>query len=73
MPRWWQRNELPKTMTQRQARSLLEANGWKCTIGGKHSVKMVKDGCRPITLPQHGNQAYPQGLKEAILKQAGLK
>lgn len=74
MPRWWQkRNELPKTMTQQQARSLLEANGWNCTIGGKHNVKMVKDGCRPITLPKHNGQAYAKGLTEAILKQAGLK
>lgn len=72
MPRWWKRKP-PKTLTQRIARSLLEANGWVCTIGGKHNVKMVKEGCRPITLPQHNNQVYPKGLADAILKQAGLK
>ncbi len=72
MRRWLKRG-LPKTLTQRQARSLLEQNGWKCTIGGKHNVKMVKEGCRPITLPQHKGQVYPAGLTEAILKEAGLK
>lgn len=72
MRNWFKRG-LPKTMTQREAKSLLESNGWKATIGGKHSVKMVKKGCRPITLPMHNGQAYPKGLTEAILKQAGLK
>jgi predicted RNase H-like HicB family nuclease len=30
---------------------LLEANGWAETAGGKHVVKMTKQGHRPATLP----------------------
>lgn len=64
---------LPTTMTQKQAKSLLEANGWKETQGGKHSVKMEKKGCRPITLPSHHGNAYSQDLTHRIQKQAGLR
>ncbi len=53
---------------------LLEANGWIESIGGKHVVKMVKPGHRPITLPHDkGSGGYPIGLSMAILRQAGLK
>lgn len=64
---------LPKTMTMKEARTLLQANGWKETQGGKHGVKMEKKGCRPITLPTHNGSAYSQSLTQAILKQAGLR
>ena len=64
---------LPRTMTQAQAVTLLEGNGWTRTIGGKHSVKMVKAGHRPITLPTCHGEAYGLGLTAAILKQAGLR
>jgi hypothetical protein len=40
---------------------------------GKHQVKMIKEGCRPITLPQHKGRDYQPGLARAILKQAGLQ
>lgn len=60
-------------MTQREAQSLLEQNGWIRTLGGKHVVKMEKEGQSPITLPSaHGN-AYSVGMTHSILKQAGLK
>lgn len=72
MRRWFGK-PLPKTMTQREARSLLEANGWICAIGGKHNVKMTKEGQRPITLPMHNGEAYGPRLTQAILKQAGLR
>jgi predicted RNA binding protein YcfA (HicA-like mRNA interferase family) len=42
-------------------------------VGGKHTVKMVKEAQRPITLPSNGGEVYPVGLTAAILKQAGLK
>jgi ribosomal protein L13E len=43
------------------------------TTGGKHQVKMVKRGHRPITLPRHKGRDYSRGLTAAILKQAGLR
>jgi predicted RNA binding protein YcfA (HicA-like mRNA interferase family) len=52
---------------------LLKKNGWIQSRGGKHQVKMVKAGCRPITLPQHKGRDYSPGLTQAILKQAGLR
>lgn len=63
---------IPKRLSQATARKLLEANGWVCETGGKHVVKMVKSGERPITLPAHKGQDYAVGLTRAILKQAGL-
>jgi len=62
---------LPRVLSPRRMQTLLEEHGWEATVGGKHQVKMVKPGERPITLPQHGKD-YPVGLTRAILKQAGL-
>lgn len=60
-------------LNQKDAIKLLEKHGWERTIGGKHNVKMVKNGAsRPITLPMHKRRDYPKGLASAILKQAGL-
>ncbi|MCB0862272.1 MAG: type II toxin-antitoxin system HicA family toxin [Solirubrobacterales bacterium] len=61
------------TLNQKQAIRLLESNGWKRKSGGKHQVKMVKSGRRPITLPDNHRKDYPAGLTLAILKQAGLR
>ncbi len=73
MPRWWKKkNDPPKTMTQREAQKLLEANGWVCTAGGKHGVKMEKKGQRPVTLPTHNGAKYSVSLTREILKQGGL-
>ncbi|HEX3040582.1 MAG TPA: type II toxin-antitoxin system HicA family toxin [Solirubrobacterales bacterium] len=52
---------------------LLQDHGWILSRGGKHQVKMTKEGRRPITLPQHKGRDYPTGLARAILKQAGLR
>ena len=52
--------------------SSLEEHGWVRTKGGKHNVKMEKDGHRPITLPMHKRQDYSASLTRAILKQAGI-
>jgi predicted RNA binding protein YcfA (HicA-like mRNA interferase family) len=63
---------IPKALNQKTARKLLEAYGWTQTLGGKHVVKMVKPGCRPITLPHNHGEDYPPGLRAAILREAGL-
>jgi predicted RNA binding protein YcfA (HicA-like mRNA interferase family) len=63
----------PRVLNQRTAKALLEADGWTETQGGKHSVKMTKDGHRPITLPHHGGGDYSRDLTAAILREAGLK
>jgi predicted RNA binding protein YcfA (HicA-like mRNA interferase family) len=60
-------------LSQKTARKLLEENGWTCTQGGKHNIKMEREGERPITLPKHKGQTYGKGLSEAIRKQARLK
>lgn len=67
------RGDLPRTMTQREATELLIAHGWVKERGGKHVVKMVKQGCRPITLPRHQGKAYGVDLTSRILRQAGLR
>ena len=67
------KNRLPRVLNQKSAKELLERNGWTETLGGKHNVKMEKPGQRPITLPKHRGQDYSRGLRDAILRQAGLK
>ena len=60
-------------LSQRAAKRLLEAHGWTETTGGKHVVKMVKSGHRPVTLRKHQGKDYSPALTAAILRQAGLK
>jgi predicted RNA binding protein YcfA (HicA-like mRNA interferase family) len=67
------KSDLPRVLNQQKAKRLLESKGWVETLGGKHSVKMEKDGCRPITLPMHHGKDYSASLTSAILRQAGLK
>ncbi|HLI61500.1 MAG TPA: type II toxin-antitoxin system HicA family toxin [Solirubrobacteraceae bacterium] len=61
-----------KLLDQRGAIRLLTRDGWTQTRGGKHVVKMIKPGRRPITLPHHHGQPYGKGLSAAIVRQAGL-
>jgi predicted RNA binding protein YcfA (HicA-like mRNA interferase family) len=61
------------TLNQKKEIKLLREYDWKQARGGKHQVKMTKEGCRPITLPQHKGRDYQPGLASAILKQAGLQ
>jgi predicted RNA binding protein YcfA (HicA-like mRNA interferase family) len=61
-----------QVLNQKKAIKLLEENGWIKEAGGKHSVKMCKTKCRPITLPRHKGQDYGPGLAASILKAAGL-
>lgn len=64
---------LPRLLSQKLAQSILEENGWVRTLGGKHVVKMEKEGRRPITLPHQKGQMYGVELSQRILKEAGLK
>lgn len=64
--------DLPKLLSQRTAIRLLREHGWTQEQGGKHVVKMVKPGLRPITLPMAKGQDYSRGLTRRILEQAGL-
>jgi predicted RNA binding protein YcfA (HicA-like mRNA interferase family) len=61
------------TLNQKKAIKLLKKNGWTQARGGKHQVKMTKEGHRPITLPQHKSRDYQPGLTRAILREAGLQ
>lgn len=65
--------ELPRVLSQRSAKELLEAHGWTESLGGKHNVKMIKSGHRPITLLMHRGGDYSRDLTAAILREAGLK
>ena len=64
--------DVPKTMNQKEAVKLLEANAWLKTKGGKHNIKMEKSGQRPITLRMHRRRQYSEDLTRRILKQAGI-
>lgn len=59
--------------TQKTLKKRLEAEGWREKTGGKHVVKMVKEGERPITIPMLKGETLPIGLTQAILKQAGIE
>jgi predicted RNA binding protein YcfA (HicA-like mRNA interferase family) len=59
-------------MNQAEAIALLALHGWAKTKGGKHNVKMERDGMRPVTLPEHRSQQYSKDLTRRILKQAGI-
>lgn len=51
----------------------MQANGWVRKGGGRHQVKMVKAGQRPVTVPEYRGETLPVGLSQAILRQAGIK
>ena len=64
---------MAKLLNQKRAIRLLSKHGWEQRIGGKHVVKMVKDGePRPITLPRHKGQDYSIDLTRAICRQAKI-
>jgi predicted RNA binding protein YcfA (HicA-like mRNA interferase family) len=63
---------MAKLLDQRGAIRLLKADGWMQSRGGKHVVKMVKPGMRPVTLPHNHGEPYSKGLSAAVVKQAGL-
>jgi predicted RNA binding protein YcfA (HicA-like mRNA interferase family) len=58
-------------MTAKQLMDILRANGWIFDrINGSHHV-FVKTGCRPVSVPLHGNKDIGNFAKR-ILKEAGL-
>lgn len=61
-----------KLLNQKSAAKLLKRHGWTKTVGGKHNVKMARDGSRPITLPKHRGEDYSLDLTRAILRQADI-
>ena len=61
------------TLTGKQVVKLLTDNGWVVDrISGSHYI-MVKEGCKPISVPVHSGNDLPKGLLHKILKQAGLE
>jgi len=59
-------------MTAKEIMNILKKNGWKLDrIKGSHHV-FVKQGCRPVAVPLHGNKDIGN-LAKIILKEAGVK
>jgi hypothetical protein len=61
---------LPRTQTQWI--TLLRRDGWRQQAGGKHQVKMTKQGRRPITLPDNHRRAYSKGFEAQLRREVGL-
>jgi predicted RNA binding protein YcfA (HicA-like mRNA interferase family) len=64
---------MAKLLNQKKAIKLLKTHGWEQSVGGKHSVKMVKEGSRPITLPMCKGEDYSRSLTSRILDLAGIE
>ena len=62
-----------KRYTQKQLIKTLKQHGWEKSVGGKHQVKMIREGHRPVTIPEFKGETLPVGLSQAILKQAGIE
>jgi predicted RNA binding protein YcfA (HicA-like mRNA interferase family) len=62
-----------KRYTQKQLIKTLKQHGWEQSVGGKHQVKMIREGHRPVTIPEFKGETLPVGLSQAILKQAGIE
>jgi predicted RNA binding protein YcfA (HicA-like mRNA interferase family) len=58
-----------ETTDQKSWIKLLVKRGWMVERGGKHQVKMVKNSCRPITLPMHKGREYAKGMNAALRRQ----
>jgi len=58
-------------MTAKQVMDILKANGWaRDRIHGSHHV-FIKAGCRPVSVPFHGNKDIGN-LAKRILKETGI-
>jgi predicted RNA binding protein YcfA (HicA-like mRNA interferase family) len=62
-----------KRYTQKALAKVLKEHGWEQSVGGKHQVKMTREGHRPVTIPEFKGETLPVGLSQAILKQAGIE
>jgi predicted RNA binding protein YcfA (HicA-like mRNA interferase family) len=61
-----------KSMTAREIMDKLKTHGWELSrINGSHHV-FVKNGCRPVSVPFHGNKDIGHFAKR-ILKEAGIE
>jgi predicted RNA binding protein YcfA (HicA-like mRNA interferase family) len=61
-----------KNMTAKDVIKILKKNGWKLDrIKSSHHI-YVKDGCRSVPVPIHGNKDIGNFAKR-ILKEAGIK
>jgi predicted RNA binding protein YcfA (HicA-like mRNA interferase family) len=58
--------------TQKEWIKRLQKEGWTVDRGGKHQVKMVKSGKRPITLPENKRRAYSKGFEAQLRREADL-
>ena len=56
-------------LTQSQWIQLLRRDGWRQEAGGKHQVKMTKQGRRPITLPDNHRRAYSKGFEAQLRRE----
>jgi hypothetical protein len=41
--------------------------------GGKHQVKMIKPGYRPVTLPENKRRAYSKGFEAQLRRETALQ
>ena len=48
---------------------LLREAGWRQEAGGKHQVKMTKQGRRPVTLPDNHRRAYSKGFEAQLRRE----
>jgi predicted RNA binding protein YcfA (HicA-like mRNA interferase family) len=62
-----------RLLNQRRAIDLLQKHGWTLDRGGKHAVKMVKEGWAPVALPRHHGGDYSKRLTHKICKEAGIE
>lgn len=62
-----------KRYTQKELVKKLARDGRQETAGGKHQVKMIKEGRRPVTIPHFKGETLPVGLTRAILRQAEVE
>jgi len=59
-------------MTAKEIMRILKANGWELDrIHGSHHI-FIKEGCRNVSVPLHGNKDIGH-LAKIIMKQAGIK
>ncbi|MCL2791449.1 MAG: type II toxin-antitoxin system HicA family toxin [Desulfobulbus sp.] len=59
-------------MNAKQLMDILKKNGWKLDrINGSHHI-FVKEGCRSVAVPLHGNRDIGNFARR-ILKEAGIE
>jgi hypothetical protein len=51
---------------------LMREAGWRQEAGGKHQVKMTRQGRRPVTLPDNHRRAYSKGFEAQLRREVRL-